>query len=114
MSLDRFIKFDGDYPTRDEIESVLRNFFGTAGEVKWSGDRFFVTLPGKTTFPYAGIEPFAGKVDVEHRTGRERWIEICPGNPMDVITRRQDPFTNALAEGLAKTFARFWEGKIDD
>ena len=108
MSLDRFIEFDGDYPTRDEIESVLRNFFGTAGEVEWSRDRFYVTLPGKTTFSYAGM------VDVERPTGEERWIEVYPGNPMDVITRKQDEFTNALAVGLAKTFARFWEGKIDD
>jgi len=34
-------------------------------------------------------------------------------NYLDVITRQQDEATSALATGLAKLFARFWEGSLD-
>ena len=29
------------------------------------------------------------------------------------MTRHQDDVTNTIAEGLAKVFARFWKGSLD-
>lgn len=109
MALDRFIEFGKKKPSRDDVESVLRNFFGEAGEVEWNQDRFTVKLQGPGTFPFEGLVPD----HMPNLRNKERWIEVCPGNPMDVITRRQDDYTNSLAAGLAETFARFWEGEVE-
>lgn len=115
MALDRFVYFGSKRkPKKDEIESVLRNFFGEdAAKIEWSETRWLILLPGKGTFPYEGIVDEHGPVKDHIKERRERWIEVYPGNPLDVITRMQDEYTNVLAAGLAEVFARFWEGKID-
>jgi len=114
MALDRFVNFDKRRPTKEETGLVLRDFFGPdAGTVEWKGDRFFVTLPGKSSFPFASLpdalrDPFAGG-------DRERWIEVyVTKSQFDVITRQHDEYTNVIAEGLAQMFARYWDGKLED
>lgn len=111
MALDRFVQFPPrKYPKKAEIEQVLKNFLGGVGTIKWKNDRFFISLPGTPTYTYEGIE---GAPD--HREQQpERWIEVIPGNPMDVCTRLADEFTNALAARLSEAFARYWEGTVDD
>ena len=111
MALDRFITFpEGKKgPTKKELGLVVRNFFGDAAKIEWDQDRWTVSLPGKPTWTFEGIED-----DMMPRMrNTERWIEVH-FSTMDIITRRQDDFTNYLAEGLAKTIARYWEGELDD
>jgi hypothetical protein len=44
----------------------------------------------------------------------DRVIEIClSSKSLDILTRQQDEFTNALAEGLANIFARVWKGRLE-
>ena len=110
MALDRFVHFGKRKPKKADVESVLRNFFGDgAQKIEWNGDRFTILLHGAETFPFADLEP-----DLTPRLRRdERWIEVCPGNPLDVITRLGDEYTNVLAAGIAEMFARYWEGEVD-
>ena len=109
MACDRFVnwKKGGKKPTQAEVEKVLRQFFDAAStEVLWSIDRFFVTLVGKGSAPLEGIEGAHCLTPVD-----QRWIEVHLGKDnLDVITRCGDEFTNACALGLAKIFARFWQG----
>jgi len=109
MATDRFIQFGKRKPKKAELESVLRNFFGEAGTVEWNQDRFTVLLQGPGTFPFIDLEP-----DLAPRLRpKERWIEVYPGNPVDVITRLGDEYTSACARGLAKMIARYWAGELD-
>jgi len=115
MSQDRFVTFDKRKPTRDEVESVLRNYFDEAADIKWADDRWIATLPGKWSFPFVEIVGYSPRP----REIAERWIEVYVGKRskvgnLDVITRQQDEYTNVLADGLARMFARYWEGKLDD
>lgn len=111
MALDRFVSFpEGEGPTPEQVELVVRNFFGDVAQVEWGGGRWTVSLPGEGTWALKGVEPDMTPVT----RSKERWIEVCVGAKLDVLTRSQDEFTNALAAGLASLFARFWEGKVDD
>jgi len=111
MALDRFITFPkGKKPKKKQIELVVRNFFGEAATIEWDQDRWTVSLPGKPTWTFEGIEP-----DMIARVrNTERWIEVYPTGTLDIITRRADEYTNTLAQGLAEVFARYWEGELDD
>lgn len=107
MSLDRFVKFDDEKPTGAEVERAVRRFLGGVGMVEWDpdGSRIYVYVPG------VGTDPFS-----EHHGNLERWIEVYVGSEhdqIDVITRQQDPFTNALARGIAESLAQGWNGEID-
>lgn len=109
MASDRFINFDKRKPKKAEIESVTRHFFGEAGKVEWNQDRFTVLLQGPGSFPFADLEPDY----MPNLRPKERWIEVVPGDPMDVITRLGDEYTNVCAAGLAEIFARYWEGEVE-
>jgi hypothetical protein len=115
MACDRFVYWkNGKKPTKDEVAKVLTNFFaGGAESITWEMDRFFVTLHGNITHPLTGIEGA-----LVHPSGREaecRWIEVhLARTNLDVITRQSDEFTNCLAGGLARLFARFWEGELEE
>lgn len=118
MALDRFVKFHTPrFPTREETETVVRNFFAEAGEVAWSptNDRLFVSLPGCCSSPFKGIE--GAPRDRFEDEKRERWIEVYYDKEVpyiDVITRGHDRYTNILAHELAAMFAQFWEGELED
>ncbi len=109
MSFDRFVYFEKSAPTQEDIQKVLGNFLGGVGTIEWKRDRFFVALPGTPTLASAGFPeaiPYGMRPE-------ERWIEVWyKDNGLDVITRDQDDFTNALASALAEIFARFWKGKV--
>lgn len=114
MALDRFVKFTDKRPTREEVELVLCNFLGGVGSVEWAEGqrRFYVTLPGKNSFPFNGIASALAQLGQYHPDGR--WIEVyIDDEQFDVITRQQDEFTNVLAKGISKMFARFWQGETE-
>lgn len=115
MALDRFVNFKERRPSKEEVGLVLRDFFGPdAAKIEWDNGRYFVTLPGKNSFPFASLpdalrDPFAGE------EARERWIEVYVAkDQFDVITRSHDEYTNVIAEGLARMFARYWDGELED
>lgn len=88
VALDRFVTLRNP-PSKRMLETVIRTFFGGgASQITWSNDRFFVTLHGTNE-------------------ERERWIEVWfRDNKVDVLTRQQDAYTNALADGLLRCLAQ--------
>jgi len=114
MAYDRYVRWGGKKPTRQEAQLVLEDFFAeTATEIRWVKDRFFVTLVGKHSNPLqrVAVSPL---VKLEPEPGWEgRHLEVWLGDDsLDVMTRQQDEFTNRVADGLAALFARYWEGKL--
>jgi hypothetical protein len=115
MASDRLMCFAGKpVPGRDAVQVVIEDFLGGIGSIEWSGDRFIVTLPGKGTLALQRTSPvFAGVEGFCHEDGR--WFEVWFGDDcIDVITRFQDDFTNALAKRFASIIAHWWEGKLED
>jgi hypothetical protein len=116
MSRDRFVRWNqGKYPTVDKIKIVCEDYFKGLGTVEWRGDRFFVLVHGTLTYALNRIGAYK-QPDPEPGFD-ERWIEVWQKEDnlcLDVITRQQDEVTNALADGLAKLFARFWRGCLED
>ena len=117
MASDRFIWFKGEHkvPSKDDVESVLKNFFGEGtATLSWGEGRFYATLPGTPSFPFRELpdalrDPFEGEGD------RERWIEVyMDTDNIDVMTRGMDEYTNVLAEGIAGMIARYWQGELED
>jgi hypothetical protein len=122
MPVDRMIFYESPGPTREQVHQVLLDFLGGVGEagvglggesaVKWDHDRFYVRLPGRNTWALRRIFPDSPRALYTHP---ERWIEVwmsdgaAPG-VIDVMTREQDYFTMALAEGIAVVLAKPFDG----
>jgi hypothetical protein len=75
--------------------------------------RFYVTLVGSWSHPLRGVAPVSpGELEWGERPHDERYIEVVCLEPIDVITRHADDFTNACADGLARVLARGWGGSV--
>lgn len=115
MADDRVIRFNGKHvPTRAELQVVLEDLLGGVGKIEWSEDRFFVTLPGEATLALQRTAPlFIGKEGLCHKDGR--WFEVWIGDDcIDVMTRLQDDFTNALAARFASIVETWWDGEYEE
>jgi hypothetical protein len=104
MALDRFIEWQ-EKPTVPTIRAVLAEFLGSGFDLKWDGDRWFVSVPGEPS-------PTVNDYPTPYR--KDRFIEIFSGDHLDVITRQADPITNAIADGLAEYLCFRLKGKRPD
>lgn len=111
MSQDNFVWWQDSKPTKKEIELVIIQFFGGAvTDIVYKQETFIVHLVGQYSEPLKGLG-----VDRYELCGEPRTIEVHAGpDCLDVLTRMQDEFTNALATRLAKIFARRWGGRLDN
>lgn len=110
MAADRFINWNKalPIPSREDIEKILKGFFGDAATVEWDQDRFFVTLNSKPSFPFAGL----GGWDRTPFLPEERWIEVYYNSEyLDILTRQADHFTSVLAEGLTAIITQFYQAQ---
>lgn len=113
MAHDRFIRFAAPAPTREQVQTVLEDFFRDIGTVRWSDVplRFYVSLPGKVCWALTRVYPDTHRAKAQAEEVRKRWIEVVlvyePDHHLqaDVITREMDDVTNAMAEGLAELLA---------
>ncbi len=117
MACDRFIYWrNGVPPSRDHVQLVLEDYVrDLATEVKWDGDRFFVLLPGMGSHPATRL-PAPPEYAAIYRSDREneRWFEVYLGTDnIDVITRRSDRITSAIATEFARICAQFWQGELE-
>ena len=124
MALDRFVYWNKRRPSEEDLEKIILKFFGAGGVVqrKTKTDAWghvsnkiwwLVSLSGKPSHPFNDLVEH----DLNASLNAERWIEICATDlesNIDIITRSQDHFTNALAEHLAKGIALFYEATFDD
>lgn len=111
MATDRFVRWEGGRrPTAEQLFQVLKDYIGSAGTVEWKEDRWYVSFPGPTSHPLKTLAPKPQFDSLQ----AERWIEVClaPDN-MDVITRGQDAFVRAVADGFADFCASLWDGRFE-
>lgn len=112
MALDRVVRFDGNAPSKADLERLVRNFFGegTTTAIEWDKDALYVSLPGRLTWAFAGLID-SPREQVFAEDDRARWIEVWRGSDVVYVTTRQmDEYTNVLAKGIAAMIARFWDG----
>lgn len=113
MSQDRIVRWvDGEKPTPEQVKFVLEDFFNGQATITWDKNRYMVCLPGSCKHPLLRISPlFTEGHAPEHRL---RWLEVWEDKErtcLDVMTRLQDEYVNALAEGLIEVFRRFWQAQ---
>jgi hypothetical protein len=109
MASDRFITWLEKRPTRKTLEAHLSEFLGTGFDLKWDGDRWFVSIPGS---PHPTVK--WGR-DVRPSPYREeRFIEVIPNKELDVLTRQADPLVNSIADGLVKWLCFRLQGDSTD
>lgn len=117
MAADRFVRFGEEHPTRGEVEFLLRDLLGDAAlGVEWDRDRFYVSLHGELSFPFARLAPEAPNPHADDE-GRGRWIEVWlgdDGGTIDVMTRGMDEYTHAVADRVTDVLARWWGGEVED
>jgi hypothetical protein len=117
MSLDRIIHWVQRKPQDpSEIANFLTRYMGAA-EAKFEfspGEDincvWTVSLPGVGTDPFSHLR----RAGDEGPFQKDRWFEVhLSDDNMDVLTRTQDPFVNAIAEGFADLVCRWYGGKRD-
>lgn len=104
MATDRFIYWEskGLHPTYDEIELAVKNYVNLPDSVTKEGNFLFIALPGNASFNDRFTPP-----------DNVRWFEVFYDKDyVDVMTRLQDEFTSAVADGFARAIARRWSGKL--
>jgi len=116
MGTDRFITFTKEHPcpSIEDVETALRAYVTEAGVLtRHHPTLVSVKLVGKTSSIASGFpgNEWLNAVDDD----RERYIEVnITGGVMDVITRRGDEFTHALANGFVEFAVRYWGGSPGD
>lgn len=118
MAADRFVYFHRDKPTRDNVEHVLEDFVSDAGCVRWSAERFYVDLPGKHRWALRRIFPESVRARAEQEQendGRQLEVYLHTDDDgaivsIDVMTRLQDQFVNAIADGIVTSFVHAFAG----
>lgn len=111
MALDRFIYWNKEKPTIDQVRQLLKDYISDAAKIEEKNDWFFITLPGNGC-----LNQFI-QAQSEAWTHNERWFEVCCieiDNNIDIMTRQSDHFTNAVAECFAKSIAKFYHARYED
>jgi len=127
MSLDRFVRWEGEGPTREELELVLEDYIGESGVVRWDerSGRFWISFathaPGHGLAAHSDAYRRAGLVTgvvkqaamLRYHEGA-RSIEVyVDRDHVDVITRMADDFTNGVAARLAEVLGRLFGGRVE-
>ena len=116
MAQDRMLywKQDGKKPTREDIQCLLEDFANGVGTITTVDDQWYWSLPGTSSFHLKRL------VDADIAQTRKvalrdrRWIEVYVDETHgDVMTRNQDAFTSALADGLAATITLHWDADYE-
>lgn len=118
MARDTFVYWDQRHPrpTKQEIQHVLEDYVrGLATTVVWERDRWYVTLPGESSWSFQRSGPATIAQRTSWLESSTRWFEVWIGDDnIDVITRMADDVTNVIAHGFASLMARGFDGRIDD
>ena len=121
MGTDRFISFSKKHPCPpiEDVETALRSYVTEAGVLtRHSPTLVSVKLVGRSSIiaaVFPGNEWLNGLSENSTAANSERHIEVdITGGVMDVITRRGDEFTHALANGFVEFAVRYWHGVAEE
>lgn len=113
MATDRFVCFPANqYPSVDDVGKALRAYVGEAAVVEWWANcgRWGVTFASKPTRPAQAFTD----ADISCTLADERWFEVfVNATQFDVMTRSQDDFVCAVADGFVRFAARQWKGTVE-
>jgi len=123
MGLDRFVLFQNEKPTLEELKLILEDYLGGLGNIDYQEGCWFVTFPGKPSFPFKRSHPDHAWAGASLHD--ERWFEVYVGSldqehgenmgpNVDIITRFQDELVGNIADGFAKLLRRFYKAKSDE
>jgi hypothetical protein len=122
MAQDRFIYWESEAPTNEQVGQVLEDYLGSfAVKQTFERRRYTVLLVGKQSNPHRRVGPIIEtpggatfNLGAVWDEDGERWIEVFVSDDnVDVITRMADPATCALADGLTQLMARRWKGRLE-
>ena len=96
-------------PNRDQLLMLLEDYLGAAGKISWDS-RGFVSCTLLGTGSNAQRRwPSLNRMEYPE----VRWFEVWPAETtIDVITRVQDDFTRAVADGLVKVLVNSCGGAL--
>lgn len=113
MPTDRFVAFPaGKYPPVGDVGKALRAYIGEAGVVEWwpGSWRWGVTFPSEPTLP---AQAFTQR-DISCALAQRRAFEVFVNDDQfDVMTRSQDDFVCAVADGFVAFAVRQWKGTAE-
>lgn len=120
MALDRWVwwskkKDAPKLPSREDVWAICEDFTKGLADVRWDAQtaRLYIDLHGEWSDPAARIL-YIIKGAHPGEDFKMRWIEVCLSDTsLNIITRMQDPVTEAIADGLAKYFALKWQAKLE-
>ena len=122
MGTDRFINFPDKTrpcPSIEDVEIALQSYVTEAGVLtRHDPTLVSVKLVGRNSIiasAFPGNEWLNGISEKAKAVNSERYIEVdITGGQMDVITRRGDEFTSALANGFVEFAVRYWGGVAEE
>lgn len=121
MGTDRFVTFTKKHPcpSIEDVETALQSYVTEAGVLtRHHPTLVSVKLVGRSSIIAAGFpgdEWLNGRSERSKADNAERFFEVnITGGVMDVITRRGDEFTCALANGFVEFAVRYWGGVVED
>ena len=139
MSRDTFLYFrggsdamsGGTAPSIEELVQIVKDYTGsekvevdTTKKLPW----ICCVLPGKPAYPFKCLQgtilPENYSMAEVYEEQDERWFEIFVHGEMetlagkrckmiDVLTRQQDKYTNAVAQGLVELLAGFFRARVE-
>jgi hypothetical protein len=116
MGRDRFVYWLADAPSIHDIQHVLEDYLGEAGNVSADGFRFAAWLAGAPSHPCRRTAPHDTRVlaFAEMAEDTRAFEVLVADDHIDVITRMGDEYTNVVADGFAALAARYWKGRRED
>lgn len=108
MGRDRFVKWRGEAPSRETVETTAAEFFGPSVNVTTDpGKSVFYTLPMAFSDPKHPLSEY-------RRDGEGRCVELWfHEGSINIETRHADRFTEAVADELAATLSWYYNGVIE-
>ncbi len=113
MATDRIVTWkEGEtLPSSSAVGVLLKDYLGEAAKEVFfepNQSRWYAEL-GKTSNPYANLP---NPHDIHCDSARR--IEVYVDHEhVDVMTRAQDPFTSAVAQGFAELVSWTWGGDLE-
>jgi len=115
MGSTNYVRFKEDRtPCLGEIQDIVEDYLGPemgTFEPTKNGKGFIMVLPGKPSFPFerhSELKPY-----FPHDSRFIEFGTIYEGKTLTITTRQADECTNAIADGLSRTLARFYGAELE-